>query len=43
MLAMVLQLNVVLVMLRLCNPRAHSNEVLSQREEVGHSGWLIAE
>jgi hypothetical protein len=38
-----LQLKVVLVVVRLCSPRAQSIEVLSHREEVGYSYWLIVE
>jgi hypothetical protein len=37
MLAMVLQLKVVLVVVRLRSPRARSIEVLSNHEEVGYS------
>jgi hypothetical protein len=33
----VLQFKVVLVVVRLCSPRAQSIEVLSHREEVGYS------
>jgi hypothetical protein len=43
MLSMMLQLKVVLVVLRLHSPRTRSIEVLSQREEVRYSCWLIAE
>jgi hypothetical protein len=43
MLTMVLQLNVVLAVVRLCRPRAQSIEVLSHREEVGYSCWIVAE
>jgi hypothetical protein len=42
MLAMGLQLMVVLVVVRLRSPQAQSIEVLSHREEVGYSYWLIA-
>jgi uncharacterized protein YpmS len=37
MLVTVLQFKVVLVVVRLCSPRAQSIEVLSHREEVGYS------
>jgi uncharacterized protein YpmS len=36
MLAMVLELKVVLVVVRLCSPQDQSIEVLSHREEVGY-------
>jgi hypothetical protein len=42
MLAMGLQLMVVLVVVRLRSPQAQSIEVLSHREEVRYSYWLIA-
>jgi hypothetical protein len=42
MLAMALQLMVVLVVVRLHNPRTQSIEVLWHREEVGYSCWLVA-
>jgi hypothetical protein len=42
MLATMLQLKVVLVVVRLRSPRAQSIEVLSHREEVGYSCWLVA-
>jgi hypothetical protein len=41
MLVMTLQLKVVLVMVRLRNPRARSIEVFLRREEVGYSCWLV--
>jgi hypothetical protein len=40
---MALQLKVVLVVVRLRSPRAESIEVLSYREEIGYSCWLIVE
>jgi hypothetical protein len=43
MLAMVLQLNFVLVVVRLRSPRDQSIDVLSHHEEVGYFCWLIAE
>jgi hypothetical protein len=43
MLALALQLKDVLAVLRLCNPQAHSIKVLSYREEVRYSCWLVAE
>jgi hypothetical protein len=43
MLAMALQLKVVLVVVRLCSPRAQSIEALSHLEEVRYSYWLVAE
>jgi hypothetical protein len=42
MLAMAVQLEIVLVVVRLRSPRAQSIEVLSHREEVGYSCWIIA-
>jgi hypothetical protein len=42
MLAMTLQLKVVQVVVWLRSPRARSIEVLSHREEVGYSCWLVA-
>jgi hypothetical protein len=42
MLATMLQLKVVLVVVRLRSPQAQSIEVLSHREEVGYSCWLVA-
>jgi hypothetical protein len=43
MLAMALHLKVVLVVVRLCSPHDQSIEVLSHREEVAYSCWLVAE
>jgi hypothetical protein len=43
MLVIVLQLEVVLAVLRLRNPRARSIEVLSQREEVRYSCYRVVE
>jgi hypothetical protein len=43
MLVTALQLKVVLAVVRSRSPRAQSIEVLSHREEVGYSCWLIAE
>jgi hypothetical protein len=43
MLATALQLKVVLALVRSRNPRAQSIEVLSHREDVGYSFWLLAE
>jgi hypothetical protein len=42
MLAMALQLNIILVVVRLRSPRAQSIEVLSHCEEVRYSCWLVA-
>jgi hypothetical protein len=43
MLAMVLQLNIVLVVVCLHSSRAESIDVLSHHEEVGYLCWLVAE
>jgi hypothetical protein len=43
MLMMALQLKVVLAVVRLRSPRAQSIEVLSYREEVRYSCWLVAD
>jgi hypothetical protein len=43
MLAMALHLKVVLVVVRLRSPHDQSIEVLSHREEVAYSCWLVAE
>jgi hypothetical protein len=43
MLVIMLQLEVVLAVLRLRNPRARSIEVLSQREEVRYSCYRVVE
>jgi hypothetical protein len=43
MLAMMLQLNFVLVVVRLRSPRDQCIDVLSHHEEVGYFCWLIAE
>jgi hypothetical protein len=40
---MALQLKVVLAVVRLCSLRDRSIEVLSHREQVGYSCWLVAE
>jgi hypothetical protein len=43
MLAMVLQLNVALVVVRSCSPQDQSIVVLSHHEEVGYLCWLVVE